>query len=107
MVSYLHREEKASDVNVATHLLVDVMDRRVDAVMIVSNDSDLDLPIRVALSASPGRSRQSGYRSLAGDLRGQSDEGAGSHWWYQITAQDFQSCQLPEHVGPYRRPHRW
>lgn len=48
MISYAYREEKGADVNVATHLMIDVLDGRVDAVMVISNDSDLSLPIRSA-----------------------------------------------------------
>lgn len=40
-------EEKGSDVNLATHLLVDGFDNAYDLAVIVSNDSDLLLPIRV------------------------------------------------------------
>ena len=39
------REEKGSDVNVATHLLVDVLTGAIDAAIVISNDSDLALPI--------------------------------------------------------------
>ena len=35
MVSYLHMEEKGSDVNVATHLLLDVLGSTVDAAVVV------------------------------------------------------------------------
>jgi hypothetical protein len=42
MISYAHREEKGSDVNVASHLLVDVLTSVVDAAVVVSNDSDLE-----------------------------------------------------------------
>jgi hypothetical protein len=46
MVSYAHREEKGSDVNVASHLLIDVFTGRIDAALVVSNDSDLSYPLR-------------------------------------------------------------
>jgi hypothetical protein len=48
MVSVARREEKGSDVNVAAHLLLDVLENRIDAAMVISNDSDLALPIRQA-----------------------------------------------------------
>ena len=53
MVQVLNMEEKGSDVNVATHLLLDVFRQDVDAVVVVSNDSDLRLPITQARSAVP------------------------------------------------------
>ncbi len=40
-------EEKGSDVNLATHLLVDAFRRRYQAAVVVSNDSDLVAPVRV------------------------------------------------------------
>lgn len=39
-------EEKGSDVNVASALLVDVLTDRVDAAMVMSNDSDLHYPLQ-------------------------------------------------------------
>ena len=41
MVKIARREEKGSDVNVAAHMLLDLLHQRVDAVVIISNDSDL------------------------------------------------------------------
>jgi uncharacterized LabA/DUF88 family protein len=40
-------EENGSDVNIATHLLVDAFDRVFDTAVIVSNDSDLAFPIEI------------------------------------------------------------
>jgi uncharacterized LabA/DUF88 family protein len=40
-------EEKGSDVNLATHLLVDAFKKDCEAAIVVSNDSDLVEPIRV------------------------------------------------------------
>ncbi len=53
MVSYAHREEKGTDVNVASHLLVDVLTNRVDAVVVISNDSDLEYPVSFARTRVP------------------------------------------------------
>jgi len=40
-------EEKGSDVNIATHLLIDAFDDAFDVAVIISNDSDLKEPISV------------------------------------------------------------
>ncbi|MGC7096511.1 hypothetical protein ACPZ19_17680 [Amycolatopsis lurida] len=48
MVSVARREEKGSDVNVASHLLLDLLHQRVDAVVVISNDSDLAFPVAQA-----------------------------------------------------------
>jgi len=46
-------EEKGSDVNVATHLLLDALAQppAMDAAIVISNDSDLELPVRECGSA--------------------------------------------------------
>jgi uncharacterized LabA/DUF88 family protein len=43
----LNSEEKGSDVNLATYLLLDAFDRDCEAAVIISNDSDLMEPIRL------------------------------------------------------------
>ena len=45
--SWTTYEEKMSDVNLATQLLLDAMDDRFDTAIIVSGDSDLATPIRL------------------------------------------------------------
>ena len=83
VVSYAHREEKGSDVNVAAHLLVDVLTGVVDAAVVVSNDSDLEFPVSYARTRVPvGLVNPSG-NYFAGALRGQPSDGVGSHWWRQ------------------------
>lgn len=46
-VEVLKTEEKGSDVNLATYLLVDAFRHDSDAAVVVSNDSDLCEPIRI------------------------------------------------------------
>jgi hypothetical protein len=41
-------EEKGSDVNLACHLVVDAFEKTCDAAFVISNDSDLLEPIRIA-----------------------------------------------------------
>lgn len=45
IVKVIKTEEKGSDVNLATHLLVDGFDKRYDVAVVLSNDSDLAAPI--------------------------------------------------------------
>lgn len=47
-VAVVKTEEKSSDVNLATFLLLDAFKRECDVAVVVSNDSDLKLPIEVA-----------------------------------------------------------
>ena len=44
-ISVIKTEEKGSDVNLATHLLMDAFDDLFDVAVIISNDSDLKEPI--------------------------------------------------------------
>lgn len=45
-VAVIKTEEKGSDVNLATHLLIDAFDHDFDVAVVISNDSDLELPLR-------------------------------------------------------------
>jgi uncharacterized LabA/DUF88 family protein len=49
-VEVVKTEEKGSDVNLATFLLLDAFKRDCDVAVVISNDSDLKLPIEVAQS---------------------------------------------------------
>jgi hypothetical protein len=107
MVSYAHREEKGSDVNVASHLLVDVLTGTVDAAIVISNDSDLKFPIRYARTRVPIGVVNPTDSYTAGALRGNPDDGVGRHWWRTLTAADFQSSQLPDEVAALTKPEGW
>ena len=48
IVEVTRTEEKGSDVNLATHLLVDALQGRCHTAVVISNDSDLAEPVRVA-----------------------------------------------------------
>lgn len=48
-VTIMKTEEKGSDVNLATHLLVDAFDRRFQTAIVISNISDLALPIETVV----------------------------------------------------------
>jgi uncharacterized LabA/DUF88 family protein len=107
LVSYLHREEKGSDVNVATHLLLDVFRKDVDAAIVISNDSDLELPLREARQLVPVGLINPGTNQLAGKLKGSPAEGVGDHWWLSLSAADYQGHQLPDPVGHLAKPTDW
>lgn len=107
MVSYAFREEKGSDVNVASHLLIDALSETIDAAVVISNDSDLRYPITFARGKIPVGLVNPTGKYLAGALRGHPDEGAGRHWWRQLSEKDFRSHQLPDPAGGYDRPEEW
>ncbi|MGO4255159.1 hypothetical protein [Marmoricola sp. RAF53] len=107
MASVARREEKGSDVNVASHLLIDVLDGSVDAAVVISNDSDLEFPVKQARErVSVGTINPTkGY--TAGALNGAPTDGVGGHWWYQLTADDLFAAQLPASVGRLQKPSPW
>lgn len=108
MASVARREEKGSDVNVAAHLLLDILNLDVDAAVVVSNDSDLRLPIEVARRKVPVGLVNPTRGYPAGALNAAPTVGAGGHWWYQLTAADFRRCQLPASLGSkIHRPAGW
>jgi hypothetical protein len=107
MASVAYREEKGSDVNVASHLLIDVLTGQVDAAIVISNDSDLKFPIQYARRHVPIGTVHPGHGQLAGDLRGQPTDGAGQHFWRQLAAADFTAHQLPNPAGGYTSPTGW
>lgn len=107
MVSVADREEKGSDVNVATHLLIDVFEKKIDAAVVVSNDSDLALPVVQARARVPVGTVHPGTNYPAGALSGDPSDGVGRHWWRQLTAQDYVAHQLPDPAGKYRKPVGW
>jgi hypothetical protein len=107
MVSYANREEKGSDVNVAAHLLLDVLGGTVDGALVISNDSDLRFPVEQARLHVPVGVVNPSRNYLAGDLRGTAISGAGRHWWTRLAPSDLKAHQLPDPVGQYGRPVGW
>lgn len=107
MASVARREEKGSDVNVASHLLIDLYEDRIDAAVVISNDSDLAYPVQHARTRIPVGLVNPSRNYLAGKLVGKASEGVGSHWWYQLLAADLTNAQLPPVVGGLTKPAPW
>ncbi|MFJ3379664.1 NYN domain-containing protein [Curtobacterium sp. NPDC090217] len=107
MASVARREEKGSDVNVASHLLIDVLTARIDAAIVISNDSDLEFPIRYVRTVVPVGLVNPTPGYPAGKLNGDATDGVGAHWWHQLTAAETRSAQLPSVCGRARRPPGW
>lgn len=107
LVSVARREEKGSDVNVATHLMADALCSVVEAAVVVSNDSDLKLPVQKARMHVPVGVVNPTMSFVAGAFNAPPTVGAGRHWWYQLSATDFTSSQLPSQVKHLRKPTGW
>jgi hypothetical protein len=100
-------EEKGSDVNVASHLLIDVLTHQIDAAIVLSNDSDLEVPIKYARTLIPVGTVNPGAGATPVSLRGNSSDGVGRHWWRRLAKQDFKAHQLPDPIGQHVKPISW
>lgn len=107
IVSVARREEKGSDVNVASHLLIDTLNKDIDAAIVISNDSDLSFPVKFAREHVPVGTVNPSTSHLAGKLRGSPADGVGNHWWYQLNDADVRACQMPDRVGKVTKPSGW
>ena len=68
--TYMAREEKESDVNIATHMVSDAYEDKFDQAFLVTNDSDLIGPMRFLR----GRFPKKGIKVIAPPLRRHSKE---------------------------------
>lgn len=107
MAMVVRREEKGSDVNVASHLLIDALTQQVDAAVVISNDSDLAFPVKHARGLVPVGLINPTKGYPAGALNDDPNRGAGRHWWHQLTTDDFTAAQMPATVGTHTRPPEW
>jgi hypothetical protein len=99
-------KEKGSDVNLASMLLLDAHNREFDAAVVVSNDSDLLLPIKLVIS---------NFQEPVGVLdpaeRGSRSLAAAATFYRRLHRSDLAKSQFPvdmaDRHGPFRRPLRW
>ena len=105
-VEVLRTEEKGSDVNLATYLLLDAFKNACDTAVVISNDSDLSQAIRVAQSelgvrvgiVNPHPRHQRSLELL----------GLNCLFYKQVPRQLLRQAQLPavlhDSKGPIRKP---
>lgn len=109
-IEVVKTEEKGSDVNLATYLLLDAFDGDYEQALVISNDSDLATPIDVvnkrlgkpvgvALPCSnPGRKPSVQLKNAAKFVK-------------NIRATMLGACQFPENmtdgVGAFSKPAKW
>lgn len=104
LVKVMKTEEKGSDVNLATYLMLDAFNQDYDSAMVISNDSDLKEPIRVVREelhrrvgiANPDLGTP---RVLFGDFHRQIRKG-------QLLASQFPNV-LTDANGTITRPPEW
>ena len=102
----LDTEEKGSDVNLASFLLLDGFDDEYELAVVVSNDSDLVLPIRMA------RSRLGKQVGVFDPSRRRSFELHGAASWYRPLRQGPMSASLfpdtlSDSQGTVAKPAGW
>jgi hypothetical protein len=108
LVEIIHMEEKGSDVNLATHLLLDGFQGDFDLALVVSNDSDLRTPVQVVRQtlslpvtvAIPGNRRRIRRSSLAP-----------ADFYTRVTESKLSASQFPTVIqdanGQIRKPSSW
>lgn len=108
IVEVLKTEEKATDVNIATYLLLDAFRRDCNLSLVISNDADLAEPMRVAVTelnhpvalVNPFQSRPCHELDTVPTL-----------FYKQIRPRALRQCQLPEKLqdsaGTIWKPREW
>lgn len=102
----LNTEEKGSDVNLASLLLLDAFRNDCDVVVVISNDSDLRLPILIAeqqLGVTVGIINPHRAKNRSRALKGT--------FFKQLRPSVLAQCQLPDVItdqnGTFRKPVSW
>lgn len=106
-VRVIKTEEKGSDVNLATHLLMDAVDNLFDVAIIISNDSDLKEPIaqvsrrfkkKIGILAPEGARISRALLPLAHFIK---------HIRPGALAKAQFSNQMTDAVGQFQKPPNW
>jgi len=105
-VEVVKTEEKGSDVNLATYLLLDAFQRDCDVAVVISNDSDLKLPIEIARSELGIRVGVVNPHPPARRSRALEPT-----FFKQLRTSALGACQFPQVLadakGEIRKPARW
>ena len=106
MVEIRDTEEKGSDVNLATYLLLDGFDNEYDLAVVITNDSDLRLPIekvRTRLGKVIGVYDPSRKRSF--------ELNKAATWYRRLREGPLKASQFPptlsDHQGSINKPAGW
>lgn len=102
-------EEKRSDVNLATHLMLDACDDDFDEAVVISNDSDLMEPIKAVRDRF--NKRIGVVNPDIAKRRSADIQGAGSWAFPTIYRRYFRDNQLPveivDDIGTFHKPPSW
>ncbi len=105
-VQVIKTEEKGSDVNLATHLLVDAMSNAFECAVVISGDSDLKAPVKFTLER---------FHKSVGVLNPQKHPCKElqmiARFYKQIRESAIQSSQFPtvltDGAGSFHKPPAW
>lgn len=106
-INFASYEEKGSDVNLASHLLIDLLNGDIDAALVISNDGDLRHPLNYARSRIPVGLVNPSRRPTSGMLKAKMGDGVGNHWWQRLDHSHFRNHQLPAGVQGIQKPSGW
>lgn len=109
LVRVLRTEEKGSDVNLATYLLIDCFDSDFDEAVVISNDSDLSLPIEMVkdkFRKAVGVINPHPKTKISGELI------KAASWHFRtINKKVLAKCQFPptlvDSKGTFQKPATW
>ena len=94
-------EEKESDVNIACHIVADSAQEDIDCVALLSNDTDLVLPLKMAKEKFHKKVCLISPRTTHKDL------GKVADFKKRIQNRDITACQFPDVVNGKHRPPTW
>ncbi|MEO0024433.1 MAG: hypothetical protein RL196_874 [Actinomycetota bacterium] len=106
LVSVQTFEEKGSDVNVASHLLLDLAEGRIDGAVVISNDGDLKFALASARERIPLGLVNPTKRDTVSLLLGE-NSGVTGCWWIRLGASHFFNHQLHDQIGFITKPFDW
>ena len=101
-----YTEEKGSDVNIASHLLLDGFLAKYETAVIISNDSDLCEPVKMVRQALKLNIGILNPRETQAHTLGQF-----ATFTKRIRVSDIVRSQFPDELkdskGPFRKPSEW
>ena len=99
-------EEKESDVNIAGHIISDAYENRYDCAVLMSNDTDLKMPLKLV---KKNLKKQVGIISPRRNMHVELREA--SHFQKRISNKVLEECQFPETMkddkGEFFCPPKW
>jgi hypothetical protein len=107
MVTVADREEKGTDVNIASHLLIDTLAKAMGAAIVISNDSDLAYPVSEARKRLAVGLVNPRGTPTAGALLKLPSQAVAGQWSGRLSLTTLTEHQLPDPCAGYSKPAGW